>query len=796
MKILKSTKCNVFLKWKGLLAESRNADGEKTVYEYDAAGRIIKQKDSLGTITYTYDKNSNILTVSDKNGTITRSYDKLNRVTSVTDYRGDTISYAYDQLGNRISITYPGGEKVRYTYDRTGRLETVTDAEGRTTYYTYDKNGSLVQTVRSDGSKETRTYNAAGQMTALKDETAAGEVISDYGYEYDSLGNITKITGMEGGKAESLTGENVTADTAETAVISVSMTYDADNRLLTYNGQQVEYDKEGNMTRGPLNGGMADFVYDCRNRLVKVTEADGTATLYEYDAENVRTAVISKGIRTEYTTDRESVYSQTLVKTEYEKNAFGSYTKQTSRTVYTYGHGLVGETRDDGKELYYHYNHLGSTMAVTDGDGNILYRFVYDTYGELSDIRNGSGVSLKNSEAVKELTAGYTLSELASAAGIEYLYNGQYGVSTDQNGLYYMRARYYNQDIKRFINRDVVSGEITNSGSLNRYCYVQGNPVSLTDPFGLCPDSNSTFKTLCINLYHMDWSAVGHAALDVAGIVFDGADVVNAIWYACEGNMEMAAVSAISAIAGASLLSKNLLMKGNKLTAAERAVKAVANLVYGTVGVCAGISMAKTGFTNFLNGLEAGTFDARALLQTLGGIGIALLSGKGMVSSGRELLACTGSSVKTMKGTLLDADISGAPIDNSESLGVIAGKTPASRFADKLRTLPNSRRPNTVAVVRTADGRYYAGYNKAGIDNHNIQITLDYLGNENKYRRQCAEVNAISRAFNAGEDLSGSTISVANVRKASDISGIHGSYREPCGVCQPLIDFFGIKDIK
>ena len=50
------------------------------------------------------------------------------------------------------------------------------------------------------------------------------------------------------------------------------MIYDADNRLLTYNGQQVEYDKEGNMTRGPLNGGMADFAYDCRNRLVKVTE--------------------------------------------------------------------------------------------------------------------------------------------------------------------------------------------------------------------------------------------------------------------------------------------------------------------------------------------------------------------------------------------------------------------------------------------------------------------------------------------------------------------------------------------
>ena len=39
-----------------------------------------------------------------------------------------------------------------------------------------------------------------------------------------------------------------------------------------------------------------------------------------------------------------------------------------------------------------------------------------------------------------------------------YLYNGQYGVATNANGLYYMRTRYYNVSIKKFINQDV-SGE-------------------------------------------------------------------------------------------------------------------------------------------------------------------------------------------------------------------------------------------------------------------------------------------------------------------------------------------------
>ena len=68
---------------------------------------------------------------------------------------------------------------------------------------------------------------------------------------------------------------------------------------------------------------------------------------------------------------------------------------------------------------------------------------------------------------------------------VEFLYNGQYGVASDANGLYYMRARYYNIDIMRFINQDILTGSIDSSQSLNRYAYVEGNPVNFLDPFGL-----------------------------------------------------------------------------------------------------------------------------------------------------------------------------------------------------------------------------------------------------------------------------------------------------------------------
>ncbi len=129
----------------------------------------------------------------------------------------------------------------------------------------------------------------------------------------------------------------------------------------------------------------------------------------------------------------------------------------------------------------------------------------------------------------------------------------------------------------------------------------------------------------------------------------------------------------------------------------------------------------------------------------------------------------------------------------SKTNGIIDGKTPASRLADKVQGLSNSKRPNTVAVVRTADGRYYIGYNKAGVNNAEVQSIMDSLGNTNAFNRQCAEVNAISRAINKGANLDGATISVANVRSVGNYSGLHGTSKPPCEVCQPLLDYFGIE---
>ena len=232
---------------------------------------------------------------------------------------------------------------------------------------------------------------------------------------------------------------------------------------------------------------------------------------------------------------------------------------KTATITYTYGNGLISDSRKEAKgsdteKRYYHYNHIGSTTAITDADGDLLYSFTYGTYGELTGIYDADGEQAEDTAAVIQ------------AENLRFLYNGRYGVETGANGLYYMRARYYNPQIKRFINRDIIDGSITDSQSLNKYSYVQGNPVSLIDPFGLCAQDY--------------FSRTGHELLDWLGFIFDPADAINFLWYTAEGNAAMAAATAVAIVpAAGSFIAKGTkqAIKAGKKAAQKAGEKAAKN---------------------------------------------------------------------------------------------------------------------------------------------------------------------------------------------------------------------------
>ena len=413
-----------------LLKSSTNARGQTATYSYDAAGRITSLTDQVDSTSYTYDENGNLLTVSSANaGTITRTFDKLNRVKTYTDASGNTIQYDYDGAGNLKKLTYPNGQAITYSYDSSGLLTDTVDFKGGTTHYDYDNNGRIKTITRPNGTTRTTTYDKAGQVKTIIDQNAKGEIISNYSFDYDAGGKIKEEKGLN---------ENLTVTKGE-----IIMTYGKGNRLLTYNGQEVTYDADDNMTYGPLNGKMVEFKYDARNRLIEA----GTTT-YQYDAENNRIGKTENGKQTTYIVDTtSSALSRVLVEKQ------GNTVRQ-----YIYATGLIMHV-EGGEYATYHYDNRGSTVAITNSQGKVTDTFTYGPYGEQCG-RKGK-------------------------TRTPFLYNGRYGVETDTNGLYYMRARYYNPDIKRFINQDVVQGSLDNAITLNRFAYANGNPISFIDPFGL-----------------------------------------------------------------------------------------------------------------------------------------------------------------------------------------------------------------------------------------------------------------------------------------------------------------------
>ena len=101
---------------------------------------------------------------------------------------------------------------------------------------------------------------------------------------------------------------------------------------------------------------------------------------------------------------------------------------------------------------------LGSVRQITDAAGGVVGEMRYSPFGEI--------------EAMSGLPAMFG-------------YTGEQQGGT--NNLVYLRARYYNPALGRFLTPDSVIPDVTNGQSLNAYAYVYNDPVNLVDPSGNIP---------------------------------------------------------------------------------------------------------------------------------------------------------------------------------------------------------------------------------------------------------------------------------------------------------------------
>ena len=413
----------------GLLSTSTDPAQQTTYLYYDGKARLTNCTDLTGTTLYGFDANDNRTSVSENGVTNSWTYDAYDRVSTYKDAYGNLIQYKFDPDGNLTNLVYPGNKNVYYTYDNDNQLTQVKDWSGRITTLRHDLAGRLTSISRPNGTERVVGFDSAGEATNILEETGAGVPIALFRLNWNNASE------MQWEFAAPLPHTN--------APPTRTMTYHDDNELATVDGMTVTEDYNGNLTSGPLtNDTFATYHFDARNRLLNV---GGVTNVY--DAMNNRIGQTYGTNFVAYIINPNAKLPQVLMRI---KNAVTNY--------YIYGAGLlyqVTESATATNTLTYHYDYRGSTVALTDDGGNITDRIEYSLYA--------------------------TTTFRAGTNDTPFLFNGRYGVQTDPNGLLYMRARYYNPFLCRFINPDP-SGF---SGGLNFYAYANGNPISLIDPFGL-----------------------------------------------------------------------------------------------------------------------------------------------------------------------------------------------------------------------------------------------------------------------------------------------------------------------
>jgi RHS repeat-associated protein len=490
--------------------------GQTTTYGYDRLNRLtsIDYSDSgTADVAYAYDANSNRTSMDDGTGTTSYAHDERGQLTSVTTPGSVTVAYRYDLDGNRRELIYPDATAVDYTFDKVDRMSSLTDWASRSVTYSYFPDGALETASKPDGSVTTYAYDNAHRGTEITDVVDT-TTLADRTYTLDPLGNVTgldegsdawtygydhlsRLTDVSGSDGTRSYGYDAVGNRTSATIggNSSNSTYDAADRITANGGTSITVDDTGNTTAK----GSDAFSYDQANRMVSATVGSTTET-YAYDGDGVRfSSQVSGQGSVRYVTDVASSLPRTI---------------DDGTRKYVWGLDLAYNV--DGSTLaVYHADRLGSVRLITDDTGAVTDTYRYDELG-LPTASSGS-----------------------SAQPFRFT-----GEPLDGIGLSYLRARYYDPALARFMSRDRWQGTASTPCTLNRYSYVQNNPASFTDPSGLRVTNAAGAGVKCGYATWMVAGEVGYAAIsgDAVGALLAGGVAVPGV------NVTLAGVAIFSGL--------------------------------------------------------------------------------------------------------------------------------------------------------------------------------------------------------------------------------------------------------
>ena len=298
--------------------------------------------------------------------------------------------------------------------------------------YGYDDNGNIASATLN-GKWTGYSYDALGQLVQVNDhsDTRSGADGTTWKYTYDLGGNILQKQRF---------AYKDTTNPLETVTYEYG---DANwrDKLTAVNGSTIRYDAIGN----PLSDGTWTYTWQNGRQLQKMQKSGVTAE-FVYNADGLRVQKTVNGVATKYTLHGKNVVHMTSGTDELHF----FYDAQNRPAVVVY----------NGTAYAYVKSLQGDIVALLNGAGNVVVSYAYDAWG----------APIGKSGSMAE-----TLGSVQP-----FRYRGY--VFDEETGLYYLRSRYYNAVLSRFINMDsVLLKGILQS---NQQAYCINNPILYSDSNG------------------------------------------------------------------------------------------------------------------------------------------------------------------------------------------------------------------------------------------------------------------------------------------------------------------------
>ena len=497
--------------------EVTNAKG-KTLKTYkDKQDRVIRvDRDGSLLLSYSYNEKGQVRLISDSAAAknIEKSYDDLDRLTSyVNSIYAEHRSY--DDYGKLEKVEQTGEVNRTYTYayhdDAERSLKSVTteglsfcpqkDVLGRYT-------GRNIVNGSTEVAQEEIAYRKVGDHATNqpsgvyfgKKNGSSLAVSESIKYAYDKMGNISRID--------------------ENGMPVVWYKYDALNRLVREDNKAFgktwlySYDRNGNiLSKCETAFTLRTNVEECTFEDVKQYEYAGDkllrygAEVCEYDAignptryrgnvaswENGRQMTYYSGTNFSYDGLGRRMNKQksidNLITFTYDSQ--NRLVKQSNGLEFLYDTTGVAGMIYGGNTYIYRKDPQGNIVAILDNQGKTVVKYVYDAWGNHA-VLCLNRVQLENDVYTEVFTdqdgtfdVGY---EVYQALGKTNPFRYRSYYFDTETELYYLKSRYYDPEVGRFITIDDISYLDPESiNGLNLYAYCGNNPVMFIDETGKAP---------------------------------------------------------------------------------------------------------------------------------------------------------------------------------------------------------------------------------------------------------------------------------------------------------------------